>query len=173
MTSPVVMRAMATEQWERRQALERLVAAQQRRLFLIALSILRDRGEAEDAVQESFLIAWRKWDTVRDEGKRESWLTAICVHHCLRRRKGLRRWVLGDPDRSTAAAEHVRFQGHMLDLDRAQERLSRQQRAALVLSYHHGYSADQSAELMGVSPGTVRSHLARALATLRREMSDA
>jgi RNA polymerase sigma factor (sigma-70 family) len=81
--------------------------------------------------------------------------------------------VLGDPDRSTAAAEHARFQGHLLDLDRAQGKLSRQQRAALVLSYHYGYSADQSAELMGVSPGTVRSHLARALATLRREMSDA
>jgi RNA polymerase sigma-70 factor (ECF subfamily) len=173
MTPPAALQAMATDQWERREALEQLVAAQQRRLFLIALSIVRDASEAEDAVQESFLLAWRKWDAVRDEAKRQQWLTTICVRHCLRRRRGLLRWRLADPDTTTPAAEHVRFQGRLLDLDRAQAALSRQQRAALVLSYQYGYSADQCAELMGLAPGTVRSHLARALATLRREMSDA
>jgi RNA polymerase sigma-70 factor (ECF subfamily) len=157
----------------RRQALERAVGEHQRRLHVIAVAILRDRGEAEDAVQESFLAAWRRWDDVRDEERRSSWLTTICVRQCLRRRSTARRWVLGEPDRSAAAMDDARFQGRMLDLDRAQETLSRQQRAALVLSYHHGYSADRCAELMGVSPGTVRSHLARALAALRREMSDA
>ncbi len=164
---------MAADQWERREELERLVDAQQRRLYHIALSILRDPGEAEDAVQESFLIAWRRWDALRDEEKRQQWLTRICVRHCFRRRKGLRRWLVGEPDASTPASEHVRFQGQLLDLDRAQGKLSRQQRAALVLSYQHGYSADQCAELMGLSPGTVRSHLARALAALRKEMTDA
>jgi RNA polymerase sigma-70 factor (ECF subfamily) len=173
MTPPAALQAMATDQWERREALEQLVTAQQRRLFLIALSIVRDASEAEDAVQESFLLAWRKWDAVRDEAKRQQWLTTICVRHCLRRRRGLLRWRLADPDTATPAAEHVRFQGRLLDLDRAQAALSRQQRAALVLSYQYGYSADQCAELMGLAPGTVRSHLARALATLRREMSDA
>jgi RNA polymerase sigma-70 factor (ECF subfamily) len=173
MTPPAVLQAMATDQWERREALENLVEAQQRRLFLIALSIVRDPSEAEDAVQESFLLAWRKWDALRDEAKRQQWLTTICVRHCLRRRRGLLRWRLADPDTTTAAAEHVRFEGRLVDLDRAQATLSRQQRAALVLSYQYGYSADQSAELMGLAPGTVRSHLARALATLRKEMSDA
>jgi RNA polymerase sigma-70 factor (ECF subfamily) len=173
MTPPAVLQAMATDQWERREALEHLVEAQQRRLFLIALSILRDPSEAEDAVQESFLLAWRKWDSLRDATKRQQWLTTICVRHCLRRRRGLLRWRLADPDTTTSAAEHARFEGRLVDLDRAQAMLSRQQRAALVLSYQYGYSADQSAELMGLAPGTVRSHLARALATLRKEMSDA
>jgi RNA polymerase sigma-70 factor (ECF subfamily) len=168
----MAVRSMAIDDGARRVALERLVATQQRRLFHIALAIVRDPDEAEDAVQESFLIAWRRWDTVRDEDKRETWLTTICVHHCFRQRRTLRRWTLGQADDTMAAAEHVRFQGRLLDLDRAQAKLSRQQRAALVLSYHHGYSADQCAVLMGLSGGTVRSHLARALATLRREMSD-
>lgn len=163
---------MAADQWERRVALERLIGAQQRRLFHIALAIVRDHGEAEDAVQESFLLAWRRWDSVRDEEKRESWLTTICVRQCIRRRTGLRRWTVASAHAATPAPEQVRFQGRLLDLDRAQANLSSQQRAALVLSYHHGYSADQCAELMGLSPGTVRSHLARALAALRREMSD-
>ncbi|MGH7721479.1 MAG: RNA polymerase sigma factor [Candidatus Dormibacteria bacterium] len=164
---------MAAEQGQRRAALERLVVAQQRRLFLLAMAIVRDPGGAEDAVQETFLAAWRKWDAVRDEEKREQWLTTICVRQCFRARRGLLRFAVREPDPSLAGAEHVRFQGRLLDLDRAQAKLSRQQRAALVLSYHHGYSADQCAVLMGLSPGTVRSHLARALATLRREMSDA
>jgi RNA polymerase sigma-70 factor (ECF subfamily) len=173
MNPPVALQAMAADQWVRREALERLVSDHQRRLFLVALSILRDPAEAEDAVQESFLLAWRRWDTLRDEARRPQWLTSICVRHCLRRRRGLRRWLLADPDVSVRAADHPRFEGRLLDLDRAQAALSRQQRAALVLSYQYGYSADQCAELMGVAPGTVRSHLARALATLRREMSDA
>jgi RNA polymerase sigma factor (sigma-70 family) len=171
--TPVAVRALAADQWQRHAALERLVGAQQRRLFHIAFAILRDAGEAEDAVQESFLAAWRRWDAVRDEEKRQSWLTTICVRQCIRRRAGLRRWTVGTADASIPAPEHVRFEGRLLDLDRAQAKLSRQQRAALVLSYQHGYSADQCAELMGLSSGTVRSHLARALATLRREMSDA
>ena len=172
MTPPMAVQRVATDDWVRRDALEHLVAAQQRRLFHIALAIVRDPGEAEDAVQESFLIAWRRWDTLRDEEKREAWVTTICVHHCFRRRRSLLRWTVGRTSETAAAAEHVRFQGRLLDLDRAQAKLSRQQRAALVLSYHHGYSADQCAVLMGVSGGTVRSHLARALATLRKEMSD-
>ncbi len=154
-------------------ALERLIVGRQRLLFHIALSILRDRGEAEDAVQEAFVAAWRKWDSLRDESKRDSWVTTICVRQCLRRRRGLLRWAQGAASSSLAAVDSVRFEGRLVDLDRAQAKLPRQQRAALVLCYHHGYSADQCAGLMGVSPGTVRSHLARALATLRREMSDA
>lgn len=172
MTPVMAMHSVATEDWGRRVALERLVDAQQRRLFHIALAIVRDAGEAEDAVQETFLVAWRRWDTVRDEDKREAWLTTICIRHCFRRRRILRRWTLGRPGDTAAAAEHVRFQGRLLDLDRAQAKLSPQQRAVLVLSYHHGYSADQCAALMGLSGGTVRSHLARALASLRKEMSD-
>ncbi len=168
----MAMKAIAAEQATRRDAFESLVRSHQRRLFVISRAIVRDAGEAEDAVQDSFMVAWRKWDSVRDEERRPAWLTTICVRLCLRRRVGLMRRMVSEPDVSAAAADDVRFQGRLLDLDRAQARLSRQQRAALVLTYHHGYSADQCAELMGVAPGTVRSHLARALATLRKEMTD-
>jgi RNA polymerase sigma-70 factor, ECF subfamily len=169
----MAMKTIAAEQGARREAFERLVVAHQRRLFTISLAIVRDAGEAEDAVQDSFMAAWRKWDSIRDEERRESWLTTICVRQCLRRRRGLMRRIVREPDVSTASAEDVRFQGRLLDLDRAQAQLSRQQRAALVLTYLHGYSADQCAALMGLAPGTVRSHLARALASLRKEMTDA
>jgi RNA polymerase sigma-70 factor (ECF subfamily) len=58
-----------------------------------------------------------------------------------------------------------------LDLARAYVQLSKQQRAAVALHYFYGYTLDECAELLGNRPGTVRSHLARALVTLRRAVS--
>jgi RNA polymerase sigma-70 factor (ECF subfamily) len=55
-------------------------------------------------------------------------------------------------------------------LDQACRQLTVQQRAVITLHYHYGYSLDECASLMGCRPGTVRSHLARALATLRRKL---
>jgi len=49
--------------------------------------------------------------------------------------------------------------------------LSTKQRAVVVLHYHHGYSLDECASLLGCRPGTARSHLARALTTMRKELA--
>ena len=59
-----------------------------------------------------------------------------------------------------------------IDIDRAYQRLSVRQRAALTLNFRYGYSVAECAEMMGCRPGTVRSHLARALASLRKEIAD-
>src|SRR5438270_14096785 len=59
------------------------------RLLGIALAILRDPGEAEDAVQESWELAWRSWDSLRDPGARGAWLCRICVRRCVRRQRRL------------------------------------------------------------------------------------
>jgi hypothetical protein len=54
-------------------------------------------------------------------------------------------------------------------MDRAYRRLSKKQRAAISLNYAHGYSVDECALFMGCRPGTVRTHLERGLATLRKD----
>ena len=59
-----------------------------------------------------------------------------------------------------------------IDMDRAIRRLSIKQRAALALTKGHGHSVEEAAALMGCSPGSVRTHIARGLAGLRREMTD-
>jgi RNA polymerase sigma-70 factor, ECF subfamily len=150
--------------------MEDLVRAESRRLYSIAFSILQDASEAEDAVQETLISVWRKWPWAAGPPT-PSWLARVCVNQCLnRRRSRLRQMRL-----ATTAADHDRWQdaGTTTDLDlaRAYAQLSKQQRAAVALHYFYGYTLDECAELLGNRPGTVRSHIARALVTLRRRVS--
>src|SRR5579884_2715699 len=147
---------------------EAAALSQARRLFGLAFSILGDSAEAEDAVQETLVLAWRSWDRLRDESARGAWLTRICVNHCIRRRGLLQRLRHAAVSPSHAAPP---AQGDATALiGTAFDRLSVRQRAVLTLHYHHGYSLDESAALMRCRPGTVRSHLARGLASLREEL---
>jgi RNA polymerase sigma factor (sigma-70 family) len=151
-----------------------LLNVERRRLYGIAYSILRDHAEAEDALQDAMFKAWKSWNSLRNEDARSTWLIRICVNHCINRRKGLR--LLGfatAPRHEDAAAADPRFEGRLVDLDRSYRKLSPKQRAAVFLHYHHGYSIDECADLMTCGAGSVRTHLARALASMRKEMTHA
>jgi RNA polymerase sigma factor (sigma-70 family) len=154
---------------------ERTVVPEARRLFAIALAILGDYGEAEDAVQETLFSAWRSWSTLREASKRSVWLTRICVNQCIHRRRGLLRRILWSANEESAAVapEPPVFDGRVLDFDKAFRSLSPPQRAAFLLHFHYGYTVDECAGLLGCRPGTARSHLGRAVAKLRKEFADA
>ena len=150
------------------------VESESGRLYAVAFSILRNRSEAEDAVQETMLKAWRAWGSLRDEASRRGWLTRICVNHCLSKRRGpVGRLLRMGPPPETTADPTPTIDTVDPDMDRAMSRLTAHQRAVVVLHYHHGYTLDQCAAHMGCRPGSVRSHLNRALTTLRRELADA
>jgi len=156
------------------QTFEAIAIPDARRLYSLALSILRDEGEAEDAVQETLLKAWRSWDSVSRMDRPAAWLTRVCVNHCISRRRHLR--ARGWPPLALiaeATSPNAVQAGDLIDVDRAYRQLSLRQRAAITLNYRHGYSVDECAAFMGCRPGTVRAHLARGLATLRKELGDA
>jgi RNA polymerase sigma factor (sigma-70 family) len=155
-------------------AFEAVVAADVRRLYSLALSILDDAGEAEDAVQETLLKAWRAWDSLSQMDRQAAWLTRVCVNQCISQRRMLRSrgWPLpGLIDRAGPPTDGGR-DAERIDMDRAYRRLSNKQRAAITLNYRHGYSVEECAAFMGCRPGTVRTHLERGLATLRKELKD-
>ena len=146
-----------------------------RRLYSLALSILRDEGEAEDAVQETLLKAWRSWESVARMERPAAWLTRVCVNHCISRRRHLRAqgWPPLSLTEDAVSRADPRAAADILDVDRAYRRLTLRQRAAITLNYRHGYSVEECAVFMGCRPGTVRAHLARGLVTLRKELGDA
>lgn len=141
------------------------------RLLAIAHSILDDAAAAEDAVQESLLLAWRSWDRLRDPSRRQAWLVRICVRQAVRTRRTrlsrLRHEASPDVDVAELPAH---LADSPVDWPAAWGALSRQQRAVLTLHYHHGYTLDECATAMGCRPGTARRHLNRALEKLRREV---
>jgi RNA polymerase sigma-70 factor (ECF subfamily) len=166
MTLPAPTSANAT-----RASFEAAVHEHSRRLYGVALSITRDAHEAEDAVQETMVKAWKRWHSLRDPDRRSAWLTRICVNHCIsrKRKRSLALLTRATSLSDTDVAAPVQDTADP-DLSSACARLTRHQRAVLTLHYHYGFSLDEAASLMNSRPGTVRSHLARALAALREEL---
>jgi RNA polymerase sigma-70 factor (ECF subfamily) len=136
------------------------------RLLAIAVAIVGDRHDAEEALQDALVAAWRSWAALRDPAARAAWLTRICVRRCIRQRGLLRRRAVRETPAVEARHAASEDQEDVL-WDGALALLSRRQRAVVSLHYYHGYALDECATLLGCRPGSVRQHLARALRRLR------
>jgi RNA polymerase sigma-70 factor (ECF subfamily) len=156
--------ATSDEAWS---AFETTVRRETRVLFSVAVAILRDPQEAEDAVQDTLEIAWRSRASLREAEKQGAWLRQICIRRCLRvKHRLLKRLFLAEG----SAVEAKPLDTVDSDLDRACRGLTLHQRAVIALHYQYGYTLDECAALMNCRPGTARSHLARALTALRDQL---
>jgi RNA polymerase sigma-70 factor (ECF subfamily) len=153
---------------------EILVRRYQDKVFRLAASIL-GRGadsEAEDAAQEVFVVVLRKLKTFRRESTFSTWLYRLARNQIIdyRRRAARRpsrvseaalrtvpdRNVLADPQKVvTTAQKRTRLMRHV-------DRLGEPQRAVVHLHYWQGQSVAEISDLLGLRPGTVKSHLYRA-----------
>lgn len=141
------------------------------RMLAVATLILGNTRDAEDAVQDAMLSAWRRWDQLRDSARREAWLTQICVRQSLRNAQRLRMRRTREVHIPDDAIGPLGGRDDAVRWHEAFQRLSRRQRAVVVLHYQYGYTLDECAELIGCRPGTARQHLARALRRLREKLS--
>jgi len=150
----------------------RLMRSDGRRIYRIASAILHDPLLAEDATQETFIRAWQHWERLSDVSLASAWLTRICVHYCIRQAQRNRRWLIWPVEVMDLQEDGQHPpDGTDVDMQRAFLKLTRKQRAVLVLHYQLGYTLDECAAMMLCSPGTVRSHLGRGLQSLRMEVS--
>lgn len=141
----------------------------------LACRIVRDRSLAEDIVQEAFLTLWRqpeRYDPAR--GSARGWILAIVHHRSIDRvRRMAVRGPLGEltPDlvdeRSVDPAEAAFAAIRGEQLRAALDMLPREQRTAIVLSYVHGRTHAEIAELMGCPLGTVKGRIRIGLEKLR------
>jgi RNA polymerase sigma factor (sigma-70 family) len=141
-------------------------AAEQHGLFTALCLVVGDRSEAEDITQDAMVKVFGKWHkvAVMDDPHGYLYRTAMNIVRSRYRRAmvAARRTVLpasaGDPTPG--------FDLH-LDLARALSSLSRQQRAAVVLTDLLGFSSDEAGVMLAISPSTVRVHVTRARAALK------
>jgi RNA polymerase sigma-70 factor (sigma-E family) len=157
-------------EWDADQAVTAIYGTHYRSLVRLAALLVRDVGTAEEVVQESFVAMHTAWRRIRDNEKALSYLRQSVVN---RSRSVLRHRVVVDRNAPKPAPDMPSAeQGALTLLERsavvaALRSLPPRQREALVLRYYGDLSEAQIASAMGISRGAVKSHTARAIASLR------
>lgn len=141
------------------------------RLLGLALHLLGDPADAEDALQATFVVAMQKATTFDPQRPVAGWLGGILAGEAknLQRRERRRRGepALGEPVGGEDPAAVAAQRDLVARLRTSIDGLPDEQRQVLLLQLHHGLQPAEIAEVLGVPAGTVRMRLHRGLATLR------
>jgi len=161
----------------RRRRFEQLCEPLRADVYRFAFWLSHDRAVAEDVVQETLLRAWRSIESLTEEGKARAWLLTIArrEHARLYERK---RFETVDVTALAASEDPVlgRDGGgddRLDDVRAAIHALPVEYREPLVLQVLMGYSTDEIATQLGLTPGAVCTRLSRARQKLRSAVLDA
>ena len=160
-----------------------LVGRYQKRIFRLALAIVRDEAEADAITQDTFVKAYTSLPSFEGRSGLETWLTRIAINKS-RDQLRSRRWrflSLSGPagDDETAIdlpddgpdAERLVLSGEISQaIDRAMAALSAQQKTIFQLRHYEDLPLEEIARLLNLRPGTVRAHLFRAIQKIRSEL---
>lgn len=166
-----------------------LVERYQRQAQRVAFSLLGNYEDARDASQEAFVNAFRSLGRFRHGARFSTWLYRIVVNECKDTHKRRRRqpvaagrvgepdpeqpgeslFDVGDPGADPQQQSVNRELGQRLSM--AISRLPLTQRTAFVMHHVHGMPLEEIAVMMACRVGTVKSHLFRATASLRTQMT--
>ena len=167
-------------------AFEELMRRNSSASFRLALSMLRDRQEAEDEVQNSFLSAWQHLGQFQRGSKFSTWLTRILLNQCLMRLRKVRRAafvflaepVRGDgparlelPDKGATPEANLQNEELAQVMRREIRRLPPLLRRVLLIRDVNERSTVEVAKALGISPAAVKSRLSRARSELRRRIA--
>jgi RNA polymerase sigma-70 factor (ECF subfamily) len=167
-------------------AIRTVIQRNNQRLFRIARGILKDDAEAEDAVQEAYVRAFTRLTDFRGEARFSTWLTRIVINEALGRlrvRRPVVPWaeeteaeasgqivqfpmLSTQPDPERAMAQH---EIHHL-LERAIDALPDAFRIVLIARVIEEMSIEETSELFGIRPETVKTRLHRARDMLRKDL---
>jgi RNA polymerase sigma-70 factor (ECF subfamily) len=166
MEEPIRLVADAAHRVRTAPPFEAFVADHQARLFGALCLMTADRSEAEEIAQEAFLRLFERWDRISSMDDPTGYLfrTAMNVFRNRRRRASLalRRTFTAAPSPDPFVAVEDREV-----VLQALGTVSRDERAALVVTSLYGLSSEEAGRLLGAKPSTVRTRATRARAALR------
>ena len=166
-------------------AFDLLVSRYQERAYRLAWSMLRNSADARDVSQEAFIRLYEAAGSFGGRSKFSTWFYRILVNLCLDHKRKHRWWKLwarddGDersepllerqPAPVTDPVDKLSRERTMKDLGTAVDRLAPRQRAAVLLRVQEDMATYDIARVLKCSEATVRVHLHRALATLKKTM---
>ena len=135
--------------------------------FRLAVTMLHNADEAEDAVQEATIKAWRNLHQLKDATVTRSWFFSIVANQCRSTRRG--RWwsvvKLAAPEQPKGGPEDQAVQH--TDLERALATLPADDRLALYLRYYVDLPLQEVAAVIGISETAAKSRIHRAAQALR------
>jgi RNA polymerase sigma-70 factor (sigma-E family) len=150
------------------------MAARQPGLLRTAYLLTGDRHTAEDLVQTALAKLYLSWDKVERREAVDGYVRRILVneHNSLWRRAWKRREVSTDAPPEHAGITHSPDDGSSAALWDFVQTLPPKQRAVVVLRYYEDLSEAETAQVLGISVGTVKSQASRALANMRARVND-
>lgn len=164
----------------------RWMKSEQRRIFLLCYRMLRDRDEADAASQDTFIKAYRSMMKAGELDDRAKWVTRIAVNTCVDRLRS-RTWrfwkrrprpedegvILAFAPSNHPSPEDLLYAREIEGrIGEAISRLSPQQRAVFTLRHYEDRRLDEIAAILGLELGTVKAHMARAVAKMRTLLED-
>ena len=167
---------------------DEIVRQYQRRVYRVLFLLLRDSDAADTLTQECFVRAYQKRSSFRGESRIDTWLLRIAVNlardHARNRRAGFWRRMIGLGD-AAAADRPIQFADPQASPERAllarreleavwaaAAGLSPQQRAIFLLRFGEELSLQEISEVLGLKIGSVKAHLFRATATVRKKLKE-
>jgi RNA polymerase sigma factor (sigma-70 family) len=137
--------------------------------------IVRDLGEGQEIAQEGFIRLYRNWSRMGSTEHARNFVFRASINLArshLRRRRPLELVGLGRTELFGSVTDANEISNERILLAEALGRLSRRQRECIVLVDYLGHDGDSAARILGLAPPTVRVHLARGRAQLRKHLSE-
>jgi RNA polymerase sigma-70 factor (ECF subfamily) len=171
------------------EAVEMLFDRFHSKIYSLAMSILKNESDAEEAAQDVFLTVVQKAHTFKGNSALYSWIYRICVNTCLMRLRGKRRGETVSIEDFMPVFTEEGMHASLIDdwskeverkaldkelgqvIRRFTENLSEKYRVVFVLSDVEGLSNEETAEILGLTVPAVKSRLHRARLYLRQQLS--
>ena len=136
-------------------------------MLRLACSILKEQHEAEDAVQDAIVLAWRKLDTLKNDTAFRTWMMRIIINTCRSMQRKSKRYVLKDSVELPLLNEDSVRDELWESVCALEERL----RVPIVLHYYEGFSIVEIARIERRPAGTIATRMSRARKILRDELN--
>lgn len=147
------------------EAFTRAVVGMADTLYRVAATQLRQRADQEDAVQEALRRAWEKRHRLRDERYVQTWVIRILLNECHRMQRRMARTMPAED----IPAVHREGKG---ELKAALLQLDERYRVPILLHYVEGYDIAETAAMLRIPQGTVKSRLARGRGALKQLLDE-